>query len=170
MDGESEQRPGTGNEVLLGRFIVPDGVNKVQAIRVVEAAPMDYRQLLLDELAGHMRSKRKNIDSPLGFLHTITRKAIKGTLVATMANEVARVRQAHAEAARREVQGIRAGRPNSGAPGDSSSAVVTPGLSANAESERAKLRALRSKLASKAARGSAMRIAGTDASGGQHDE
>ncbi|MBW8833523.1 MAG: hypothetical protein JF606_29965, partial [Burkholderiales bacterium] len=127
-------------------------------------------QLLLDELAGHMRSKRKNIDSPLGFLHTITRKAIQGTLVATMADEVARVRQAHAEAARREVQGIRAGRPNSGAPGDSSSAAVTPGLSANAESERAKLRALRSKLASKAAMNSVTTSTGTSPPRGQHDE
>jgi len=58
---------------------------------------VQVQQLLLDELAGHMASPHKPVRSPLGFLHTITSKQRDGTLIATMAQEVALARSRQAQ-------------------------------------------------------------------------
>jgi hypothetical protein len=67
------------------------------AMSVMAGLDVQIQQLLLDELAGHMASPHKPVRSPLGFLHTITSKQRDGTLIATMAQEVALARSRQAQ-------------------------------------------------------------------------
>lgn len=67
------------------------------AMAVMAGLDVQVQQLLLDELAGHMSSPHKPVRSPLGFLHTITSKQRDGTLIATMAQEVAIARSRQAQ-------------------------------------------------------------------------
>lgn len=122
-------------------LIVPDGVTRSHALAIVGDAPVALRQVLLDELAGNMRSKRKNIDSPIGYLHVLTQKAIAGKFLPVVADDVVKLRQARAEAARREAPSTcSAAMPEA----DPSQAATAPGLSEKAEMGLAKLRTLRS--------------------------
>ena len=148
------------SETLPTELVVPEGLNRQQALRVVEAAPAELRQVLLDELAGHMLSKRKSVDSPLGFLHTITRKAIQGTLVATKADEVATTRRLRAKFDR--CVAVQA----ASSPMATSTTVDTALATENSAGARAKLLELRNSMAAKAATGSIKR---NDAGVG-HDE
>jgi hypothetical protein len=66
------------------------------ARRIVMRAPPDLRQPLLDELAGHMASKHKVIENPLGWLHALAGKAAEGNLVLTVASTIAAARAAQA--------------------------------------------------------------------------
>jgi len=150
-------------------LVAPAGVDRTQAIRLVETAPTGLRQALLDELAGHMRSKRKNIDSPIGYLHVITRKAVAGTFVPTIADEVARVRRAQADAARRLAPITTANIPPATVSAQGS-VEVAAGMSEEADAARAKLRVLRASITAKAALGSIPGLAASNAQGGQHDE
>jgi hypothetical protein len=137
-------------EAIPTDLVMPEGLNRQQALRVVEAAPAELRQVLLDELAGHMRSKRKSVDSPLGFLHTITRKAIQGTLVTTKAEEVAATRSLRAEIERSVAT------PAANAPLEQPTAA--PVLATEqSDAARAKLLELRNRIAAKAAGSSVMR-------------
>lgn len=64
------------------------------ALEIVSKAPAAHRQRLLDELAGHMQMPRKSIESPLGWLNGIVRKACTGDVIYTMADRVASARKA----------------------------------------------------------------------------
>lgn len=64
------------------------------ALEIVSKAPAAHRQRLLDELAGHMQMPRKSIESPLGWLNGIARKACTGDVIYTMADRVASARKA----------------------------------------------------------------------------
>lgn len=64
------------------------------ARRIVMRAPPGLRQSLLDELAGHMASKHKVIENPLGWLHALASKAAAGDLVLTVASTIAAARTA----------------------------------------------------------------------------
>jgi hypothetical protein len=66
------------------------------ARRIVMRAPPDIRQPLLDELAGHMASKHKVIENPLGWLHALATKAESGNLVLAVASTIAAARAARA--------------------------------------------------------------------------
>jgi hypothetical protein len=135
-------------------LIVPQGVDRQRALRALALAlvPAAQQQTLLDELAGHLQSRRKSIDSPLGYLSVIARKAVEGSFVPTVAAEVAQARQARAEAALREARALGGGLPAANA-----SARVTAEskpaaeLSGEAEAARARLRSLRSAISAKAA-------------------
>lgn len=61
---------------------------------MVQDAPFHLRQAILDELEGNLASKRKTIESPLGWLNTVVNKARQGTLVLTVAHGVAQARDA----------------------------------------------------------------------------
>ena len=154
-------------------LIVPDGVKNLRAIAIVEAAPIALRQTLLDELAGHMRSKRKSIDSPLGFLHAITRKAIEGTLVVTMAEDVEAARTAHQAAAAREAVML-ARQMSMESLRDESRTGDGADNSDEARAERTRqLKTLRAKIASKATPASARPVGpvvATATLGGGNDE
>lgn len=63
-------------------------------------APAGLRQAILDELEGNLASKRKSIESPLGWLNAVVVKACQGTLKLTVAHTVAQTR----EAVRRQVE------------------------------------------------------------------
>jgi hypothetical protein len=138
-------------------LVVPQGVDRQRALRALELArvPAPQQQILLDELAGHLQSRRKSIDSPLGYLSVIARKAVEGSFVPTVAAEVAQARQARAEAALREARALGGGLPAANA-----SARVTAEskpaaeLSGEAEAARARLLSLRSAISARAALGS----------------
>lgn len=57
-------------------------------------APAGLRQAILDELEGNLASKRKSIESPLGWLNAVVVKARQGTLKLTVAHTVAQTRAA----------------------------------------------------------------------------
>lgn len=125
-------------------LIVPDGIDRQRALQTVRNVPAPLRQIVLDELAGNMLSKRKTVEAPLGLLHFLAKEASAGRLVPTRALEVRQVREARALAAAREAttQLATVSRP-----------TETPVVATSAPSEAAtaalvKLRELRSRIAS----------------------
>jgi hypothetical protein len=80
-------------------LILPAGLDDALhegARRIVLRAPSYLRQPLLDELAGHMASRHKVIENPLGWLHSVTAKAVNGEAVLTVAATVAATRDGRA--------------------------------------------------------------------------
>jgi hypothetical protein len=99
-------------------------------------APTGLRQAILDELEGNLASKRKSIESPLGWLNAVVVKACQGTLKLTVAHTVAQTR----EAARRQVERQQASLP-SVEPQPEVAGQPTQ-LSAEGQAAREKLKAL----------------------------
>lgn len=124
--GDSSADAGSGRRISVEKaavfsppaetLVVPEGLDRAKALALVERAPQDLRQVVLDELAGHLKSKRKGIDSPAAYLRVLVDKAVKGSLETTVAEDVARVRRARAEAAQREAQAIALHPKPNGAP------------------------------------------------------
>jgi hypothetical protein len=133
-------------------LVVPQGVDRERALRALELArvPAPQQQILLDELAGHLQSRRKSIDSPLGYLSVIARKAVEGSFVPTVAGEVAQARQARAEAALREARALGGGLPAANVPVTAEPKPAAE-LSSEAEVARARLLSLRSAISARAA-------------------
>lgn len=117
------------------------------ALQIVARAPGQLRQALLDELAGHLSSKHKVIENPLGWLHRLAAKAENGDLVLTLAAGVAAAR---ASRARYEAALAAAGVPTQGTRGDLEPAVKPAAVSAEALHARARLKELRNQLHSRA--------------------
>jgi hypothetical protein len=136
-------------------LVVPQGVDRQRALRALALAlvPAPQHQILLDELAGHLQSRRKSIDSPLGYLSVIARKAVEGSFVPTVAVEVAQARQARAEAALREARALGGGLPAANVPVTAEPKPAAE-LSGEAEAARARLLSLRSAISARAALGS----------------
>lgn len=67
-----------------------------RALTIVAALAHQTKQLVLDELEGHLSSPRKQVHSPLGLLHAMATKAAGGSFIPTMADEVQRTRVAQA--------------------------------------------------------------------------
>jgi hypothetical protein len=155
-------RPTTGAEASDAQaLVVPAGVDSARALQVVNHAPAELRQVVLDELAGNLRSQRKAISSPLGYLHSLVCKASAGTLIAPLAAEVSQQRRAHAEAKAREALGL--GRAELDKAVDQLEAAVQERDPAVIEEGRARLMSARAQII---AAGAARSIG----SGVQHDE
>lgn len=99
-------------------------------------APAGLRQAILDELEGNLASKRKSIESPLGWLNAVVVKACQGTLKLTVAHTVAQTR----EAARRQVERQQAAQPS--VEPQPEAAGHPAQLSAEGQAAREKLKAL----------------------------
>ncbi|PTT84178.1 hypothetical protein DBR42_15280 [Pelomonas sp. HMWF004] len=99
-------------------------------------APAGLRQAILDELEGNLASKRKSIESPLGWLNAVVTKACQGTLKLTVAHTVAQTR----EAARRQVERQQQAQP-SVQPAQEAAGQPAQ-LSAEGQAARDKLKAL----------------------------
>ncbi len=119
-------------------LIVPTGVDSLQANRIVEQAPVDLRQTILDELAGHMASRRKTIDRPLDYLFTLTKRAAEGTFVPTAAGDVAARRAALVYHERRLANALATSEPQSTEDG--------PRAAPMTDEQQQRLAALRQKL------------------------
>ena len=63
-----------------------------RALTIVATLAHQTKQLVLDELEGHLSSPRKQIHNPLGLLHAMATKAAGGTFIPTLADEVQRTR------------------------------------------------------------------------------
>ena len=145
LEVQESAKPPAETDLQDEDLVVPDGVDRRRALQVVRSVPVQLRQIVLDELAGNMASKRKTVEAPLGLLHVLAREAAAGRLVPTRALDVRQVREARALAAVREAttQVATAGRP-----------VATPAATCLAPSEAAtaamvKIRELRSQITSR---------------------
>ncbi len=117
------------------------------ARRIVQRAQLELQQPLLDELAGHLASKHKAIENPLGWLHSITAKAVNGDLVLTLAAGIASARECRARH-----EAALAGLAPSGMPAQRSTEdgeASATSTAADAAAARARLRELRALLASR---------------------
>ena len=116
-----------------------DAALHASAREIVSKAPLGHKQRLLDELAGHQQMPRKSIDSPLGWLNGLVRKACTGGVIYTLADRVAAdrlARQRHQEQIDAAMKGP-VGRAESVA-----AAQATPSISVTEARERlAKARA-----------------------------
>jgi hypothetical protein len=126
-------------------LVVPAGIERQRALQVVRGIPLQLRQIVLDELAGNMLSKRKTVEAPLALLHFLAREATAGRLMPTRALDVRQVREARALAAAREATTQVA---------TTSPGVETPAVTNTAPSEAAtaameRMRELRSQIASR---------------------
>lgn len=63
-----------------------------RAMSIVAGLDHQDQQLVLDELAGHLSSPRKQVHNPLGLLHVMATKAASKTFIPTVADEVQRAR------------------------------------------------------------------------------
>lgn len=99
-----ESSKGTSGEPALrdDELVVPNGVDRGRALLVVRSVPVQLRQIVLDELAGNMLSKRKTVEAPLALLHFLAREATAGRLEPIRALDVRQAREARALAAARE--------------------------------------------------------------------
>jgi hypothetical protein len=80
-------------------LVLPDRLDPVLhagAIAVVERAPAELQQALLDELAGRLGSGNRPLGNPLGWLAALADKARHGQVVLTMAPKIAAAREARA--------------------------------------------------------------------------
>lgn len=106
-------QPKAGGSAPPVELVMPATLDKEQhaaALEIVSRAPELHRQRLLDELAGHMQMTRKSIESPLGWLNGIARKACTGDVIYTMAEQVASARKA------REANNLRVAAAMNGVP------------------------------------------------------
>lgn len=67
-----------------------------RALTIVASLAHQTKQLVLDELEGHLSSPRKQVHNPLGLLHAMATKAAGGSFIPTLADEVQRTRVAQA--------------------------------------------------------------------------
>jgi hypothetical protein len=67
-----------------------------RALTIVAALAHQTKQLVLDELEGHLSSPRKQVHNPLGLLHAMATKAESGSFIPTLADEIQRTRAAQA--------------------------------------------------------------------------
>jgi hypothetical protein len=121
------------------------------AMQVLQSVPQALRQSLLDELAGAMASPRTSIHNPVAWLMTLAGKANKGTLVLTLADQVAATRRSRA--AREAHLAALASMPMVKSPAPvttGTEAATTPAVSGEAAKQR--LQVLRAEMAAKAAR------------------
>lgn len=103
-------------------------------------APAGLRQAILDELEGNLASKRKSIESPLGWLNAVVVKACQGTLKLTVAHTVAQTR----EAARRQVERQQQAQPSVQSAQEAAGQPAQ--LSAEGQAARDRLKALTNQM------------------------
>ncbi len=77
-------------------LIFPTGIDPIEALRLVSRAHPEEQQAILDEFAGHL--KTKEIPKPQAYLWRLVEKALKGELILTAASTVAAERQSRREA------------------------------------------------------------------------
>jgi hypothetical protein len=121
------------------------------AMQVLQSVPRDLRQSLLDELAGAMASPRTSIHNPVAWLMTLAGKANKGTLVLTLADQVAATRRSRA--AREAHLAALASMPMVKSPAPATTGIeAAPSPAVSGEAAKQRLQVLRAEMAAKAAR------------------
>ena len=134
-------KPGFGEEDL----VVPDGIDRASALRAIRDLPAATQQVVLDELAGCMLSKRKVVESPLALLLFLAREAFALRLVPARAQEVREAREAKRRAAAREAAMMRS--PAEPAAVRAPAPVVSPTRSEAASAALAKMQRVRAEIA-----------------------
>lgn len=146
-------------EVPDAAALVPPGrldpALRRSALQIAARAPLELRQAVLDELEGHLGLPRKQIANPLGWLHAIVEQAQAGTLTLTMADGVAAARSRRQRHEEQQGAVLQTGLGTSGVV----ASEADPARAAGKAEAKAKLRALRSEMAAKAALG--VRMSGT---------